>query len=82
MNIGELLDRVRAAKEKPGAYAFLSEIYETLEAMQESRNDSHEQREHLARGLERFVLENFEFSESQLGGELLELAEAFVTSGE
>jgi hypothetical protein len=78
MNIRTAIDRVEAERGKPNAYAFLPEIHATLQAMMEAENDSRGKREQLARGLEKYVLENYEFSESSLGGYLLELSDAFV----
>lgn len=78
MDIEKMITRVAEAAERPNAYAFLPEIKETLRAMLHATGSPQDKREQLARGLERYVLEDFSFSESELGGELLEFTEEFV----
>lgn len=75
MNIQKMIERVIKERENSKCYPFLPEIQEMLLAM--AKEEPRKEREQLARGLERFVLEDFEFSESDIGGKLLELSEAF-----
>jgi hypothetical protein len=72
-----MIQRVVKEREHPKCYAFLPEIHETLLAMARAKDEPRNVREQLARGLEGYVLEDFSFSESDIGGELLELSEAF-----
>ena len=78
MNIQKIMSRVAQETNRPNSYAFLPEIQETLQAMSQVLDGPRDQREQLARGLERYVLEDFSFSESELGGELLEFGEDFI----
>ena len=80
MIIQEMIRRVMKERENPKCYPFLPEIHETLLAMAKAKDAPRNLREQLARGLERYILEDFEFSESEIGGELLELSEAFCGS--
>jgi len=77
MSIERMIQRVVKERENSKCYPFLPEIHETLLAMAKAKDEPRNVREQLARGLERYVLEDFEFSESDIGGELLELSEAF-----
>jgi len=77
-NIERLIEKTREEKERPNSYPFLPEILESLLRMRENLNETRERREKLASALERLVLEDFSFSESKLGGEILEIAESFA----
>ena len=77
MSIQKMIQRVIKERENSNCYPFLPEIHETLLAMAKAKDEPRNVREQLARGLERYVLEDFEFSESDIGGELFKLSEAF-----
>jgi hypothetical protein len=77
----EVLDQARKASQQPGAYAFLPEIIESLEAMLSNLDSPRERRERMAGALGRLVTENYQFSESPLGTEILALADSFAETG-
>ena len=76
MNIQELVESIESNQND---YPFIPEILETLELI-ERCNDSQniEQLKRLAGGLSRLVLEDFEFSNSCLGTELLKLTDSIL----
>ncbi|MBT5019030.1 hypothetical protein OAF42_03140 [Planctomicrobium sp.] len=74
----QLIDRTRSAANEKNAYAFLPTIANTLESLFKSKDASKETRERMARGLDRLVTDNYEFSESELGIVLLDFANDFV----
>lgn len=81
MRIDELIARVDAALQKEGAYAFLPEIRESLERIKTLSDKSRAQRTKHARGIEGFILDNYQFSESQLGTDLLAFTDDYVEKG-
>ncbi len=80
MDLQQLTDQVRRACQGE-AYAFLPEILAALEQASTMASAGKAEREHLARGIERLVTEDFSFSESRLGGDLLVFTEKFVRGG-
>ena len=62
-----------------GSYPFLPDIVEVLRQMERDLHSSRERRERLAAGLGRLVTEDWAFSESALGGALLQLADDFAS---
>ena len=76
--IDKLFKATSKEREKPNSYSFLPEILESLKKIAESCEEPRECRVKIAAALERLVLEDFNFSESQLGGEILRFAEQFV----
>lgn len=77
--IEKLLRRARASHGKSAAYAFLPEIIRSLEAMQTSLSAPRARRARMAGALERLVTEDFTFSKSPTGAELLDLADEFAS---
>ncbi len=75
--IGEANTKARKALEVPGSYPFLPEIIKMLEKMQDGIELEKDRRVRMAAALGRLVTEDFSFSESELGGELLRLGEDF-----
>ncbi len=63
---------------KPNHYAFLPEICESLDRMIVDMNEPKPIRERHAAALGRLVMEDFAFSESDLGGRLLILADSYA----
>jgi hypothetical protein len=76
--IDQILDKVKMAMEKGGSYPYLPEIAQSLEAMKEGLIFSRERRAKMAGALERIVTEDFAFSESPLGEEILKLSGDFA----
>lgn len=74
----QLIDRTRSAANEKNAHASLPTIANTLESLFKSKDASKETRERMARGLDRLVTDNYEFSESELGIVLLDFANDFV----
>lgn len=77
-HIDKLIKAASKEREKPNSYPFLPEILESLKKIGESPEEPRERRVKIAAALERLVLEDFSFSESQLGGEILKFAEQFL----
>lgn len=77
--IGLLLGELRALGRTTSPTPYLPEIIRSLEAMAESTSASPARREKMARALERLVTEDFAFSESEIGGKLLLLADDFAS---
>lgn len=76
--IRELLLTVGAAEKEAGAYAFLPDIANILEQMLEDIRAPEDVRTRLSRGLIRIVTDNYSFSESPLGRDLLDASGAFA----
>ncbi len=81
MEIEELLARVDSELAKEDAYPFLTDIRKSLEQLKDTEATSEGDRSRMASGLERLVLEDFRFSESELGGKLLAFSDAYVKNG-
>lgn len=77
--IEQLLKKVKRAGGKKGSYPFLPEIIQSLEVMRDSPNLSQERRAKMAGALGRLVTEDYRFSESSLGGEILKVVEEFAS---
>jgi hypothetical protein len=84
--INTLIAECRVEKSKPGSYPYLPEIIESLHRMNEviSVGSEHPRyakigRDRMAGALGRIVMENISFSESVLGGKLLDIAEKFAS---
>ncbi len=58
---------------------YLPEIIQSLEAMLENPGAPQERRVRMASALGRLVTEDYFFSESSLGGEVLEIADTFAS---
>jgi hypothetical protein len=76
--IEQILDKVKMAMEREGSYSYLPEIAQSLEAMKKGLILSRERRSKMAGALERIVTEDFIFSESPLGEEILKLSGDFA----
>ncbi len=79
----DILDRATAEKDNSDAYAYLPEIIETIEAIQsEVESDSLDKLkiERFLKGLGRLVTESYNFSESALGQDLLDLSTELHTT--
>ena len=70
MNIEKLLDRTSHALKQADYYANLPGIQKNLVLLQTENNK--ERRKHIASALGRLVMEDYHFSESQLGIDLLD----------
>ena len=80
--VTELIIKCKAAAEHPGAYGFLPDIIEELEDIRsELEKEKPDPNMLLAwtRGLGRLITESYAFSESPLGGELLDLVTEIVS---
>jgi hypothetical protein len=75
----EAIALCRQAAQSPGAYPFLPDIIRSLEHMEKNISVSQSRRSKMAGGLERFVSDNWDFSESSLGTKLVELANDFAS---
>ncbi len=76
--INELLGKLREEGVSPTS-PYLPEIIESLEEMDRSMDAPRERRRKMAGAVGRLVTEDFGFSESALGGEVLQLAEDFAS---
>lgn len=76
--IVNLLLRLRDPSQHAQQAPFLPEIIQSLEAMADSTEAPRDRRVRMAGALARLVTEDFTFSESALGGEILELTNDFV----
>jgi hypothetical protein len=74
----DALRRVEDAQRRPGAYGFLAAIARVLTQMLASLDGDREMRDRIAGGLGRLVTDDYSFSESELGQELLRLADDFA----
>lgn len=81
MLIDELISKVECQIGRDDAFAFLPEIRDTLATIKQSAVASREARSRLAAGLERLILEDYQFSESKLGHELLGFSNRYVQAG-
>ncbi|MCR4408593.1 MAG: hypothetical protein NUW24_17015 [Anaerolineae bacterium] len=80
--VRDLIAECKAAAERPGAYGFLPDIIGELEDIQsELEKDEPDPNILLVwtRGLGRLVTESYAFSESPLGGKLLDLVTEIVS---
>ncbi|MCP4546773.1 MAG: hypothetical protein GY835_09955 [bacterium] len=77
--IRELLGKLRQAELEGTTFPYLQEVVESLEAMQDSVEEPRERRVKMVGAVGRLVTEDFTFSESPLGGEILELAGDFAS---
>jgi regulator of sirC expression with transglutaminase-like and TPR domain len=79
----DILLRAKAAKEKSDVYAYLPEIIKTVEAIQdelESDSPNKLKIHQFLKGLGRLVTESYNFSESALGQDLLDLSTELHTT--
>ena len=76
--IEKILVKVKDAMEDEGSYPFLPEIAQSIEAMKDGMTLNHERRSKMAGALERLVTEDYAFSESTLGEEILKLSDEFA----
>ena len=78
--ITEAISDCRGSLGLPRAFAYLSEILETLEAMRVAweQNDGAKCRK-LASGLGRLITEDISFMESPLGGKLSDIVKAMYS---
>jgi hypothetical protein len=76
--IAVLIDLAKRDLKKPESFPFLPEIIESLENMQKNLNVSRDRKEKMAGALGRLVTEDFNFSESELGNKILQIADDFV----
>ena len=88
----KIISRVRKLRNKalkkmgkPDSYPFLPELIEYLNLFEEiiikgkaHPRHSKNERAKLAGGMERIITESYDFSESELGNEFLEIAEEFT----
>jgi hypothetical protein len=77
-----LLGDVQRAKALPGAYPYLPEIEKSLAEMLKNTDASPSRRDKMAGGLGRIVTEDYAFSESDLGGRILRIADDFAGMSE
>jgi hypothetical protein len=77
--ICQILAKARSAASIQGSYPFLSDIVESLEAMQYGLCLPRDRRERIAGGVGRLVTEDMDFAESPLGLSILELADDFAS---
>jgi len=70
--------RVQTAQDEPDAYGFLPDIGRVLRQMTQGLELDREMRDRIASGLGRLVTDNYSFSESALGQELLSVADDFA----
>jgi hypothetical protein len=77
--IHTVLAKLRESGQKRGPAIYLPEIIRSLESMLDNLDAPQERRARMAGALERLVTEDYSFSESSLGGEILELADGFVS---
>lgn len=75
------LSRATAEQEDPGAYGFLFAIFKILRQMLRSLGSDRIVRARIAGGLGRLVTDTYSFSESELGQELLRVADSFAELG-
>lgn len=80
--IRKLLADVQRAEALPDAYAYLPDIAKSLEAMLDNIDASPSRRDKMAGGLGRIVTEDYAFSESDLGGRILRVADDFAEASE
>ena len=69
---------VRSAQDEPGASGYLPGIEATLERMLEKISAPRAERDRIAGGLGRVVTDDYAFSESELGGRLLAVADEYA----
>lgn len=77
--IADVLAKSRASQKETRAYPFLPEIIHSLEAMALNVSAPRSRRARMASALERLVTEDFAFSESPLGADLLKIADEFAS---
>jgi len=73
-----VLAAIEAVHTSADHYAFLPEIKETVERMIADQNAPSDIRERHAAALGRLVMEDFNFTESELGGRLLALSDSYA----
>ena len=76
--IEQILAKLKKAMKDEGSYPFLPEIAQSIEAMRDGLSLDRERRSKMAGALERLVTEDYAFSESTLGEEILKLSDKFV----
>jgi hypothetical protein len=77
--IEAVLAKLREAAQGTMPTAYLPDIIESLEAMLENLDAPRERRDRMAGALGYIVLDDFAFAESALGGEVLEITDAFAS---
>ena len=75
----DLLGKLRDASQHAERSFFLPEMIRSLEAMVDSIDVPKDRRTRMAGALGRLVTEDYAFSESALGREILELADGFAS---
>lgn len=75
--IHDLKKEVDIEQERAGAFGFLPSVANVLEQMIEEISAPRMKRDRIAGALGRLVTEDYAFSESELGGKLLELADEY-----
>lgn len=76
--ISEVLAEAKEASKVEGAYELLPSIVEGLAKMQEGLGLSSAERRKLAGGVGYLVLDNYTFSEGELGSKILAVADDFA----
>jgi len=75
----EAIALAKEAMQLRNAYPFLPDIIRSLEHMEKNLSLGQRARSNMAAGLEGFVMDNYDFSESHLGTNLLQLADDFAS---
>ena len=78
--LDKLITSIEGEIKKPDFYPYLPEILEILNLMRITTEADKERKTKLIGGLMRLVTEDFEFSESVLGTEILEVANQYYES--
>lgn len=77
--IEAVLAKLREAAQDTMPTAYLPDIIESLEVMLDNLDAPRERRDRMAGALGYIVLDDFPFAESALGGEVLEITDAFAS---
>lgn len=78
--IAEAIEAAREANKPPAAYPYLSAIIEVLSQMENNVHADLESRTKMSGALGRLVTEDYAFSQSPLGNDLLEISDYFSSN--
>ncbi len=73
-----VIAKLRESERGPNPTVYLSEIIESFEAMLRNFDAPQERRAWMAGGVGRLITEDYSFSESALGGEVLKITDEFA----
>ena len=77
IKLDKVIDAVREEQKITDSYAFIPEIIEILEFMKKRIDANNDEKNKIIGGIGRIVTDSFTFSESKIGGRILDIINDF-----